>query len=167
MQPHWSLAQQAREPQHSPRAGDEMPSAASATAAGEASGETVPSGGPPEIVPQHDGQPWVAATAKAAPVLGIPAAARPPCEHPDAQASQTPGDTTNATMNRSVWVTRAARPRSVAARAVDAVRATTANTRSSLLLIEAGFRLPAATLCRAGHAIRKRRPCQSVTSSCQ
>ena len=142
-----------------------MPSAASATAAGEASGEVVPSGGPPEIVLQHDGQPWVAATAKAAPVLGTPAAAKPPCEHPDAQASQTPGDTTSAAMNRSVWVTRAARPLSVAARAVEAVRATIATTRSSLLLIAAGLRRPTATLCLASHAIRKRRSSQLIASS--
>ena len=144
-----------------------MPSAASATAAGEASGERVPSGGPPEIVLQHDWQSWVAATAKAAPVLGIPAAAKPPWEHPDAQASQTPGDTTSAAMNRSVWVTRAARPLSVAARTVDAVRATIATTRSSLPLIAVDLLGPAATLCLASRAIRNRRSSHLIASSNQ
>jgi hypothetical protein len=145
--------------------GTEMPSAASATAAGEASGEMVPSGGPPAVVPQHEVPPWVAATAKATPVPGMPAADKPRGEQPDAQAPQTPGDTISAAANRSVWVTRAARLRSENAPNADAARATIANTRSSLPSIVAGLRRPTAIPCRTDPGLPGRRPCQSVASS--
>jgi hypothetical protein len=142
-----------------------MPSAASATVARGTAEDMVPSGYPPTLVPQHEVPPWVAATAKATPVPGMPAAAKPRGEQPDAQAPQTPGDTVSAAVNGSVWVTRAARPRSANTPRADAARATIANTRSSLPSVVAGLCQPAAMPCRTEPGMPGRRPCQSVASS--
>jgi len=51
------------------------PATSAAAAAGKASGEMVPSDGPPAFMPQHELQPRVVVTAKATPVPGVPATA--------------------------------------------------------------------------------------------
>jgi hypothetical protein len=118
----------------------------------------------PSIVPQHDPCPRVAATAKEMPVLGELAKQGEPCsKQPRAQAAQTPGDTTSAAMNRSVWVTRTCRLRSTLAPPAPNVRATTASIRSSLLPnvttpVRLGCVIPPIRPCRPSQRLSQSRP---------